>query len=45
MACKFMDYDADMEVLKKIGVNIFIKLYGGKEKDSLKSLRWFTIII
>ena len=39
LAESFMDSGMDKERLGVLGERLFVKLYGGKEKDDLKSLR------
>ena len=39
MAEMFLDCEKDKEKLATVGENILLKLYGGKEKDYLASLR------
>ena len=43
MAGMFLDCEKDKEKLATVGENILLKLYGGKEKDNLASLRWIVI--
>ena len=35
----YLDCEKDKEKLATVGVNILLKLYGGREKDDLASLR------
>ena len=38
MAETFLKFNVAVEILEKIGVNIFLNIYGGKIDDSLKTL-------
>ena len=38
-AAIFLDDQVDVDLLKKIGTSILISMYGGKENDTLRSLR------